>query len=65
MLDKDGEPKISEFGLVRLGKFCGGRGATVRTEMVYMSPDAMRGEVGLKMDVYSLGVVLLEPYYTL
>ena len=25
-----------------------------------MSPDAMRGEVGPKMDVYSLGVVLFE-----
>ena len=65
LLDKHGEPKICDFGLVRLGEFRDGRGATVRTEMVvgttvYMSPDAMRGEVGPKMDVYSLGVVLLE-----
>jgi len=65
LLDRQGEPKICDFGLVRLGEFRDGRGATVRTEMVvgttvYMSPDAMRGEVGPKMDVYSLGVVILE-----
>ena len=65
LLDKNGEPKICDFGLVRLGEFRDGRGATVRTELVvgttvYMSPDAMRGEVGPKMDVYSLGVVLFE-----
>ena len=65
LLDKYGEPKISDFGLVRLGEFRDGGGATVRTELVvgttvYMSPDAMRGDVGPKIDVYSLGVVLLE-----
>ena len=66
LLDANNEPKVGDFGLVRLG---GGGGelrtSTVLTQTVvgtsaYMAPEAVRGEVTVKLDVFSFGVVLLE-----
>lgn len=63
LLDESYIPKISDFGLTRAsGKHsC----STVMTERIvgttaYMAPEALRGEITPKSDVFSFGVVLLE-----
>ncbi|XP_044083214.1 interleukin-1 receptor-associated kinase 4 isoform X3 [Neovison vison] len=62
LLDKDFTAKISDFGLARASeKFS----QTVMTSRIvgttaYMAPEALRGEITPKSDIYSFGVVLLE-----
>ncbi|XP_036063437.1 interleukin-1 receptor-associated kinase 4 [Onychomys torridus] len=62
LLDKDFTAKISDFGLARASaKFT----QTVMTSRIvgttaYMAPEALRGELTPKSDIYSFGVVLLE-----
>lgn len=65
LLDSSNEPKVGDFGLVRLGGGGEARTSTVLTQTVvgtsaYMAPEAVRGEVTVKLDVFSFGVVLLE-----
>ncbi|VFV45695.1 interleukin-1 receptor-associated [Lynx pardinus] len=62
LLDEDFTAKISDFGLARASeKFA----QTVMTSRIvgttaYMAPEALRGEITAKSDIYSFGVVLLE-----
>lgn len=56
------EPKLSDFGLTRA---FGKSAKTVMTERIvgttaYMAPEALRGEITIKSDIFSLGVVFLE-----
>ena len=67
LLDVSNEPKIGDFGLVRLGGGAEeeGRTSTIMTHTVvgtsaYMAPEAVRGEVTVKLEVFSFGVVILE-----
>ncbi|GAB2277214.1 hypothetical protein Dimus_011921 [Dionaea muscipula] len=56
LLDEDFEPKLSDFGLAKLGTG-GGRMGTYG----YSAPEyTSGGELTLKSDIYSFGVVLLE-----
>lgn len=62
LLDKDFTAKISDFGLARAS---GKLAQTVMTSRIvgttaYMAPEALRGEITPKSDIYSFGVVLLE-----
>lgn len=61
LLDNNYEPKLGDFGLVRMGD----HNHTVATTTIfgtsaYMAPEAFRGDVSVKMDIFSYGVVLLE-----
>ncbi|XP_069048470.1 interleukin-1 receptor-associated kinase 4 isoform X1 [Lepisosteus oculatus] len=62
LLDKMFVAKISDFGLSRASAKLT---STVMTETIvgttaYMSPEALRGEITPKSDIFSFGVVLLE-----
>uniref|UniRef100_A0A0E0K7E3 Protein kinase domain-containing protein n=1 Tax=Oryza punctata TaxID=4537 RepID=A0A0E0K7E3_ORYPU len=63
LLDDDLNPKLSDFGLAKLGPI--GDDTHVSTRVMgtygYCAPDyAMSGKLNVKSDVYSFGVVLLE-----
>lgn len=59
LLDEDFTAKISDFGLARASeKFA----QTIMTSRIvgttaYMAPEALRGEITPKSDIYSFGVV--------
>ncbi|XP_019705733.1 probable serine/threonine-protein kinase PBL21 [Elaeis guineensis] len=63
LLDNDFNPKLSDFGLAKLGPV--GDNTHVSTRVMgtygYCDPDyAMSGKLTLKSDVYSFGMLLLE-----
>ncbi|GAV63483.1 Pkinase domain-containing protein [Cephalotus follicularis] len=63
LLDDDFNPKLSDFGLAKLGPV--GENTHVSTRVMgtygYCAPEyAMSGKLTVKSDIYSFGVVLLE-----
>uniref|UniRef100_A0A671YFE4 Interleukin-1 receptor-associated kinase 4 n=1 Tax=Sparus aurata TaxID=8175 RepID=A0A671YFE4_SPAAU len=63
LLDERFVAKVSDFGLTRASSK--GTSTTMMTERIvgtraYMAPEALRGEITPKSDVFSFGVVLLE-----
>ncbi|XP_068251024.1 interleukin-1 receptor-associated kinase 4-like [Palaemon carinicauda] len=65
LLDENMTPKVGDFGLVRLGGSGNNTRTLVKTTTMlgtpaYMAPEAFRGDVSIKMDTFSFGMVLLE-----
>lgn len=64
LLNKNFVPQIGDFGLARMGSYGESVTHAVTTTIigtsVYMSPEAFRGDISVKMDTFSFGVVLLE-----
>lgn len=64
LLDNQLIPKVADFGLARIGE--SGLSTTITVThtisgtSVYMAQEAFRGDVSVKLDTYSYGVVLLE-----
>lgn len=50
--------QIGDFGLTRIGDHT--MTSVVLGTSAYMSPEAFRGDISMKIDVFSFGVVLLE-----
>jgi interleukin-1 receptor-associated kinase 4 len=68
LLDDDLTPKVGDFGLTRIGGQGSGSHSTTKQfktanvigTSVYMAPEAFRGDVSVKLDIFAFGVVLLE-----
>jgi CheY-like chemotaxis protein len=62
MLDAIGQPKLTDFGLARLGSFSVSDGNMVVGSPSYMAPEAVLRPASAdhRVDQYSLGVVLFE-----
>ncbi|GIY55655.1 interleukin-1 receptor-associated kinase 4 [Caerostris extrusa] len=64
LLDKNFVPKIGDFGLVRIGGSSTSSTMMVTANVigtsVYMAREAFCGDVSIKLDTFSFGVVLLE-----
>ncbi|CAH1389049.1 unnamed protein product [Nezara viridula] len=63
LLDENLTPKVGDFGLVKAGKPFGKLTmftSTVVGTSAYMAPEAFKGEISPKGDVFSFGVVVLE-----
>ncbi|XP_022918298.2 uncharacterized protein [Onthophagus taurus] len=60
LLDAQKKPKLCDFGTARLSKHTTSHTVNVIGTGPYMSPEGTRGDVSVKLDTFSFGVVLLE-----
>lgn len=60
LLDSNMGARLGDFGLVRTSPTDSRMTSTVFGTSAYMAPEAFRGDVSVKTDVFSMGVVLLE-----
>ncbi|MFB9521496.1 protein kinase [Streptomyces cremeus] len=63
LLDADGTAKVTDFGIARAREATGGEAAAAGMTMAYASPEqALRRPLGVRTDVYSFAVSLLEMF---
>jgi hypothetical protein len=60
LLDDSDKPKIADFGLLRHASQNDTETVNIQGTPRYMAPEALRGDLDVKMDVYSFGAVTLE-----
>nr|XP_008198085.1 PREDICTED: probable receptor-like protein kinase At5g18500 isoform X2 [Tribolium castaneum] len=61
LLDSNNKPKLCDFGLIKRALNQNTNTATtIFGTSAYMAPEAFRGDVSVKLDTFSFGVVLLE-----
>ncbi|VTT97339.1 serine threonine protein kinase : Probable serine/threonine protein kinase OS=Blastopirellula marina DSM 3645 GN=DSM3645_26589 PE=4 SV=1: Pkinase: TPR_12: TPR_12: TPR_10: TPR_10 [Gemmataceae bacterium] len=63
LLDERGEPKVTDFGLAKVGRSEMTASGAIMGTPDYMSPEQAAGrtkEIGTATDIYSLGVILYE-----
>ncbi|KAK4003935.1 hypothetical protein OUZ56_005684 [Daphnia magna] len=65
LLDHDMKAKLGDFGLIRIGATGRGSKSIAFTSNVlgtsaYMAPEAFRGDISVKLDTFSFGVIILE-----
>ncbi|KAH9424764.1 Interleukin-1 receptor-associated kinase 4 [Dermatophagoides pteronyssinus] len=64
LLDQQFRARLGDLGLVRQGSNSNWETTivtkTVKGTSVYMAPEAFRGDISVKMDTFSFGIVLLE-----
>ncbi|XP_044754822.1 probable LRR receptor-like serine/threonine-protein kinase At2g28960 [Coccinella septempunctata] len=60
LLDNSNKPKLGDFGITTLLDKQNMNTSTVIGTSAYMAPEAMRGDISVKCDTFSFGVVLLE-----
>lgn len=61
ILTRDGEVKVTDFGIARAGASTMTQTGTILGTAHYLSPEQARGQdVGLTSDIYAMGVVLYE-----
>jgi interleukin-1 receptor-associated kinase 4 len=64
LLSGSHQPKIGDFGLAKSFSTTGAQtsalASTIFGTSAYMAPEAFRGDISPKMDVFSFGVILLE-----
>nr|CAI5841302.1 unnamed protein product [Callosobruchus analis] len=61
LLDDHNQPKLCDFGLIKLAPSQDTINATtIFGTTAYMAPEAFKGNISVKLDTFSYGVVLLE-----
>ncbi|XP_044267145.1 putative receptor-like protein kinase At1g72540 [Tribolium madens] len=61
LLDSNNKPKLCDFGLIKRALNQNTNTAsTIFGTSAYMAPEAFRGDVSVRLDTFSFGVVLLE-----
>jgi len=64
LLTRAGQPKIGDFGLAKTfspnGNQLSAVASTIFGTSAYMAPEAFRGDISPKMDIFSFGVIILE-----
>lgn len=52
--------QIADFGLLRYASTCNTETVNIKGTPQFMAPEAVRGDVSIKIDVWSYGVLMLE-----
>jgi len=61
LLNEQLMPKIADFGLAKsISNQTSALASTIFGTSAYMAPEAFRGDISVKMDVFSFGVIILE-----
>jgi len=60
LLDHNMKPKLGDFGLVRASVSGNSKTYKVLGTSAYMAPEAFRGDISVKLDTFSFGVIILE-----
>ncbi len=61
LVDRDGEPKLLDFGIAKLLDGSGGEATANQLTLAYAAPEQLRGgEVSTATDVYALGLMLFR-----